>query len=116
MSIYSIVTEEDMINLRKLAEKQKDQRVLKIKNKILKQTHDIKLAENLSPKTKSLDEVKKSAEKIGEVIEKSQTEINVPQPAIEQTQLHHPLANNEGVMYDTELEDIWKNMKKNRVF
>ena len=51
MSIYSNVTEQDLINLRKLAEQQKEQRALKI-NRILQQTHDIKLAESLSPITK----------------------------------------------------------------
>ena len=55
MSIYSNVTEQDMINLRKLAQQQKEQRALKIKNRILKETHDIKLAESLSPITKKLD-------------------------------------------------------------
>ena len=55
MSIYSNVTEEDLINLRKLAEQQKEQRAIKIKNRIFKQTHDIKLAESLSPFTKKLD-------------------------------------------------------------
>ena len=59
MSIYSNVTEQDLINLRKLAEQQKEQRALKIKNRILKQTHDIKLAESLSPITKKLDETTK---------------------------------------------------------
>ena len=49
MSIYSNVTEQGLVNLRKLAEQQKNQRALKIKNRILKQTHDIKLAESLSP-------------------------------------------------------------------
>ena len=62
MSIYSNVTENDLINLRKLAEQQKNERALKIKNSILKQTHDVKLAESLSPTTKKLDEVNKSAE------------------------------------------------------
>ena len=33
MSIYSNVTEQDLINLRKLAEKQKEQRAPKIKKK-----------------------------------------------------------------------------------
>ena len=60
MSIYSNVTEKDMENLRKLANQQKNERALKIKNRILKQTHDIKLAESLSPITKKLDDVKKS--------------------------------------------------------
>ena len=62
MSIYSNVTAEDLENLRKLAEQQKNQRALKIKNRILKQTYDIKLAESLSPITKKLDEVKKSTQ------------------------------------------------------
>ena len=57
MSIYPNVTQEDLINLRKLAQQQKKQRALEIKNKILKQTHDIKLAESLSAITKRLDEV-----------------------------------------------------------
>ena len=53
MSIYSNVTEQDLINLRKLAEQQKYQRALEIKKRILKQTRDIKLAESLSPITKN---------------------------------------------------------------
>ena len=53
MKIYSNVTEQDLINLRKLAEQQKNQRALKINNIILKQTRDIKLAESLSPITKN---------------------------------------------------------------
>ena len=56
MSIYSNVTEQDLINLRKLADQQKEKRALKIKNRILKQTPDVKLAESLSPITKKLDE------------------------------------------------------------
>ena len=54
MSIFSNVTEQDMINLRKLAEQQKNQRALKIKNRILKQTHDHNLAESLSPITQKI--------------------------------------------------------------
>ena len=58
-----------MINLRELAEQQKNQRTLKIKNRILKKTHDIKLAESLSPFTKKLDTIIESTKKIGEVTE-----------------------------------------------
>ena len=54
MSIYSNVTEQDLNNLRKSAEQQKNQRALQIKNRLLKQTHDIKLAESLSPITKKI--------------------------------------------------------------
>ena len=68
MSIYSNVTEKDLIILRKLAEQQKNHRVEKFKNRILKKTHDIKLAENFSPTTKKLDEVKKSTQDLGDVI------------------------------------------------
>ena len=57
-----------MINLRKLAQQQKKQRVLTIKNRILKQTHDIKLAESLSPITIKLDDTSK---KLGGVIKES---------------------------------------------
>ena len=75
MSIYSNVTEQD------LAEQQKNQRALKIKNRILKQTHDVKLAESLSPITKPikerLDEVNKSTQELGEFIKKSQPSQNI---------------------------------------
>ena len=63
MSIYLNVTEQDMINLRKLAEQQKSQRALKIKNRILNQTHDVKLAESLSPITKKIDVINGSTKK-----------------------------------------------------
>ena len=42
MSIYPNITEQDLFNLRKLAEQQKNQLAEKIKNRILKHTHDIK--------------------------------------------------------------------------
>ena len=74
MSIYSNVTEQDMINLHKLAEQQKNERALKIKNRILKQTHDVKLAESLSPITKKLDEVNKSTQEVGDIIKESNSE------------------------------------------
>ena len=54
MSIYRNVTETDLINLRKLAEQQKNQRAEKNKIGILKQTHDVKLAESSSPVTKQI--------------------------------------------------------------
>ena len=89
MSIYSNVTEQDLINLRKLAEQQKNQRALKIKNRILKQTHDDKLAESLSPITKKLDEVKNSVnesinESTKQLVKKSNiVDENTQTPAIE---------------------------------
>ena len=64
MSIYSNVTEKDLDNLRKLAEQQKNERALKIRNRILKQIHDVKLAESLSPITKKLDEVNESTKQL----------------------------------------------------
>ena len=71
MSIYSNVTEQDLINPRKLAEQQKNQRAEKIKKRILKQTHNTKLAENLSPITEKLDEVNKSTQEVGDIIKES---------------------------------------------
>ena len=67
MSIYSNVGEQDLINLRKLAEQQKHQRADKVENRNLKQTHDIRLAESLSPTTKKL-EVNKFTKKLSDVI------------------------------------------------
>ena len=74
MSIYSNVTEQDLINLRKLAQQQKEQRAEKINIRILKQTHDKKLAESLSPITKKLDTINKFTKEIGEVIKTSNSE------------------------------------------
>ena len=74
MSIYSNVTEQVLINLRKLPEQQKNQRAEKIKNRILKQTHDKRLSERLSPILMKLEEVNKSTKKIGEVIKGSNSE------------------------------------------
>ena len=74
MSIYSNATEKDLDNLSKLAEQQKEQRALKIKNRILKKTHDVKLAESLSPITKKLDTINESNKKISEVIKESNSE------------------------------------------
>ena len=101
-----------MINLRKLAEQQKEQRAQKIKNRILKQTHDIKLAESLSPITKKLDEVKESTQKIRKIVK----ETNTPQPSIENTHTALPRENEQlqpGIIYDTSLENTLNNMKNN---
>ena len=65
-----------MINLRKLAEQQKEQRALKISNRILKETHDIKLAESLSPITKKLLSINKSTKKIRKVFKEPNSENN----------------------------------------
>ena len=117
MSIYSNVTEQDLINLRKLAEQQKNQRALKIKNRILKQTHDINLAENLSPITKKLEEVNKSTQKIGAVIKESRQE--TPKLAIEITHTALPIENEQiqpAVIYDTSLENTLNCMKDSTGF
>ena len=66
-----------MIILRKLAHQQKEQRALKIKNKILKQTHDVKLAESLSPITKKLNEVNQSTQKVGDITKESNSKIDL---------------------------------------
>ena len=128
MSIYSNVTEQDLINLRKLAEQQKNQRAIKIKNRILEKTHDKKLAESLSPLTKRLDLIENNkGEKIGDIIKISESESETlaientqtqPEtPAIEntQTQPETPAIENiqtqPGVLYDVSLENTLTNMK-----
>ena len=130
MSIYSNVTEQDLDNLRKLAEQQKNQRAFKIKNRILKQTHDKKLAESLSPITNKLDETTK---KLGDVIEESTQNLgnvikenNTPQlaientpiiqPAIENAPIHQLIKNNEGGIYSVELENTLKRWQITLVF
>ena len=74
MSIYSNVTEKGLDNLRKLAQQQKEERALKIKNRILKETHDIKLIESLSPITKKIDKINKSTKKLRNVIKEPNSE------------------------------------------
>ena len=108
MSTYSNVTEQDLLKLRKFSEEQKEQRDLKIKNRILKQTHDVNLAESLSPITKKLDEVKESTQKLGDVMKEN----NTPQLSIENT-TRQPIENNEGATYSVELENTLQNMKDN---
>ena len=126
MSIYSNVTEKDLDNLRKLAQQQKEQRALKIKNRILKQTHDVKLAESLSPITEKLDDtskkldevIKESTQNLGNVIKENNTPQpaieNTPQPAIENTP--QPIEDNEGSVYAVELENTLNKMTDNTGF
>ena len=77
MSIYSNVSEKDLENLRKLADQQKNERELKIKNRVLKQTHDVKLAESLSPLTKKLDTINESTQKVSDIIKESNSKIDL---------------------------------------
>ena len=77
MSHYSNVSEQDLDNLRKLAQQQKNERALKIKNRILKQTHDIKLAESLSPRSKKLDTINESTQKISSIIKESDSKVDI---------------------------------------
>ena len=104
-----------MVNLRKLAEQQKNQRALKFENRILKQTLDIKSAESLSPITKKLTEVKESTQKVGDIVRKS----NTPRQAIENTHNALPIENEQilpGVTNDTSLEKTVSNLKEQKRF
>ena len=111
MSIYSNVTKQGLIILRKLAQQQKNQRALKHENRILKQTHDVALAESLSPITNKLDEVKQSSQKIGATVKEN----NTPQLAKENTQNALPIENEQiqpGVKCDTSLKNTLKKWRK----
>ena len=112
MRIYSNVTEQDLIYLRKLAEQQKEQRALKIKNRILKQRHDVKLAENLSPITKKLDEVKESTQKLGDIVKES----NTPHLALGKTLTQQSIEIIEEVIYDVELKNTLNKKKESAGF
>ena len=124
MSIFSKVTEQDLNNIRKLAEQQKEKRAIKIKRRILKQTHDIKLAESLSPITEKFEYVNKSIQELGDVNRKSQPKTtqlaiertptthqpNENTPTTHQTKediptTHQPIENIEGTIYDVEIEN-----------
>ena len=114
MSIYPNGTQQELINLIKLAEQRKNQRVLKIKIRFSKQTHDINSAENLSPINKKITEVKESTQKLGEIIK----EKNTLQLAIENTEYELPIQNepiHPGVKYDT-LENTLSNMQNQNGF
>ena len=74
MSTYSIVTEQDLNNLRILTEQQKNQRAVKIENRILKQTRDKKTGRKSSAINKKLEEVNESTKKIGDVIKESSSD------------------------------------------
>ena len=106
MSIYSNVGEQDLDNLRNLAEQQKNERALKIKNRILKQTHDVKLAESLSPITEKLDEV-------GEIIKKSQPSQNI-KTILQNSESQTPAIDNTSTSQS--LRDTLSFMKKSKNF
>ena len=92
MSIHSNVTEQNIFNLRKLAHQHKNQRAFKIKNRILKKTHDIKLAESLPPITKKLDVNNESTKHLVEIVKKSDVEDgNTQTKAIENSTGTQPL-------------------------
>ena len=115
MSIYPNVTQEDLINLRKLAEQQRSPRALKIIKRILKQTQDFKLAESLSPITKKLDDVEESTQKLGNVLKEN----NTPRLAIENTHKALPIESERihfGVIYDTSIENTLDGMKNHTSF
>ena len=112
MSIYSNISEQNLTNLCKLTEQQKEQRGPKIQNNMLQQTHNVKLAESLSPITKRLDEVKETTQKLGDVIK----ETNTPQLAIENTPTHQPIEKNQAATYAVELENTLQNMRDTLIF
>ena len=85
MRICSNVTEQDLIKLRKLAEDQKNQRASKIKFRTLRQAHDKKLAENLSPITRNLYKPNETTKKLGEMVEKSDVEDDFKQTLVVKT-------------------------------
>ena len=70
MSIRPKKLEQDLILLGKLTEQQKKEGTIKIKTKLLRQTHDKKLAESFEPITKNSTDVNYSTEKPGKVFER----------------------------------------------
>ena len=72
-----------MICLFELAEQQKSQRALEINKRILRQTHDRKIAKILSPIRKKLDDVNQSTEKLDDIVKDSTSDTETPQLPIE---------------------------------
>ena len=113
MDIYSNITEQDLNNLRKLAEQQKNQRALEIEIRILKQTYDVELAESLSPITKNLDEVNKSTHEVSEIIKKSQPPQNI-KTILQLSECQTPATKNTKI--SRSLFDTLTHMKRNKNF
>ena len=92
MSFYSNVTEQDLDNLRKLAHQQKEQRAIKIKNRILKQRRDVKLAKSLSPIFKKLNNFNESTIQLVEIVKQASVEDgNTQTPATKNTTITQSL-------------------------
>ena len=98
-----------------MTEEQKNQSALKTKNKVLKQTHDKKLAQIFSPITRELTEVIDSTKKLVEVFEKSKPENKTPnQLAIKNNQVAIENTHDRshaGVLYEPSLEHTLTTMK-----
>ena len=116
MSIYSNVNDQDLKNYRNIAEEQKNQRAFEIKSRKLKQTHDIELAENLSPVTQKLEEMKESTRKLSDIMKYSNSENKTPHLVFENPPTNQQIENGKSVIYDAELENTLKNMKTNTGF
>ena len=55
----------------------------------MQQTHDIKIAENLSPKTRKLEKVNESIKRVSKVFKKSDVEdVQTQTPAIQKYKLY----------------------------
>ena len=78
----------------------------------MKQTHNIKLAEKLSPISKKLEKINKTTKDSSEREKKSISEDQTPQLVLENT------GNNiePGLMHDISLEKTLSNMKKQKGF
>ena len=82
MSIFPNKATQDLENLYNLAEQQKNQGALIIKNKNLKQTQDKKLAETVSPISKKFEAVNESSESLADVSKQTKSEDgNIQTPA-----------------------------------
>ena len=101
--------------MRKLAQQQKEQRAKKLKNRTLKQTHDINLAKSLSPITKKLGEVNKSSQEVSEIMKKSQPSQNI-KTILQNSQSQTPAI--ENIVGTQSLRDtlaLMKRGKKNQI-
>ena len=84
MRVYPNVSAQDLGNLAKLADQQKNQRAELFENRIVKETHDERLAETSEPRTKKLTNLDDSTKTLRHVFKKPDSgDENTQTPSIQ---------------------------------
>ena len=117
MIVYPNVTEQDLINFGRLAEKQNNYPATKNENRTLGKTLDKKLAESFEPMNQKIEEVNDTIQKLTKMLKRAESEIETSIPlAIEchQPQITTQNTRNDThpqILYDKSPEKTIDNMK-----